>query len=188
MTHPGPLPQSAAWFAVARCKLKSLVMLARRQVAQPQANVGRVIRFADGTSGRVYRETIAYRGPTRNPCVLIVSFRLRGVRGAGHRAFEIESLLNTVLFVGFRGFVSKLWMAHDSNGVYRGLYEWDGPQDAEYYARALWRVLELVSVGGSIDFRVFPGLGRDEVLADPSVLDGHASTEPQAWWRVVAAA
>lgn len=188
MTHPGPLPQRVAWRAVAACFAKTVTMLAQRHVAHPQENVGRVIRFADGTAGRVYRETIAYRGPTRDPCVLIVSFRLRGVRGAGHRLFEKESILNTVLFVGFRGFVSKLWMAHDRNGVYRGLYEWDGPQDAEDYARALWRVLELVSVKGSIDFRVLPGLGRDEVLGDPSALDGHAATEPEAWWRVVGAA
>jgi hypothetical protein len=57
--------------------------------------------------------------------------------------FGRESLLNTPLFVGFPGFVSKLWLAHDDDGVYRGVYEWDGPARAEYYARCLWRILEL---------------------------------------------
>jgi hypothetical protein len=117
----------------------------------------------------------------------VVSFRLRRVRGVGHKAFEVESILNTVLFAGFPGLVSKLWMAHDDHGLYRGLYEWDGPRAAEDYARSLWRVLELVSEKGSIDFRVLPGLRRDEVLADPSRLDGHGDEEPDAWWRVVAA-
>ena len=35
------------------------------------------------------------------------------------------SLLNTPFFVGFPGFVSKLWLANDEHGVYRGLYRWD---------------------------------------------------------------
>jgi len=29
---------------------------------------------------------------------------------------------------------------HDQHDVYRGLYEWDGAECAEHYARALWRV------------------------------------------------
>lgn len=186
MNEPGPLPHREAWPAVARCIATSAGLLARRQVHQPPEYVGRVIRFADGSSGRVYRETRADRRP-RDPCVLIVAFRLRGVRGRGHRWFEKESLLNTPLFVGFPGFVSKLWLAHDSHGVYRGVYEWDGPESAEAYARALWRVLALVSARGSIGFRVFPGLRRDEVLADPGRLNGRALAAGEAWSRVVAA-
>jgi hypothetical protein len=188
MTNPGPLPKPTAWRAVARCFARTFAMLAQRDVHLPRVNVDRRIRFADGTTARVYRET-AVGGPApADPCVLVVSFRLRGVRGWGHAAFRAESILNTPLFVGFPGFVSKLWMAHDDHGTYRGLYEWDGPKAAEDYARALWRVLELVSEQGSIDFRVVPGVRRDEVLADPSSLDGHATSEPEAWWRVVEAA
>jgi hypothetical protein len=36
------------------------------------------------------------------------------------------------------------------------MYEWDGADRAEWYARSLWQVLELVSEAGSIDYRVFP--------------------------------
>jgi hypothetical protein len=64
------------------------------------------------------------------------------VRGLGHAAFRRESLLNTPLFAGFPGFVSKLWLADDDLGRYRGPYEWDDPLLAENYARALWRVLD----------------------------------------------
>jgi hypothetical protein len=188
MTNPGPLPRTAAWWAVARCFTRTLLMLARRELHLPRENVGRIIRFADGTSGRVYRETRVDRPVPQNPCILVVSFRLRRVHGRGHKAFEVESLCNTVLFAGFPGLVSKLWIAHDARGTYRGLYEWDGPAEAERYARSLWRVLEVVSEEGSIDFRVLPALRRDEVLADPSRLDGHADKEPEAWWRVVEAA
>ena len=187
MTHPGPLPRATAWCLVARCVARSAALLARGDIHLSPEHVGRVIRFADGSSGRVYRETTIDGPPPREPCVLVVAFRLRAVRGRGHVAFEKESLLNTPLFVGFPGFVSKLWLAHDSHGTYRGLYEWDGPEAAEEYARALWRVLELVSQRGSIGFRVFPGLRRDDVLADPGRLNGHARADEEAWWRVVAA-
>lgn len=180
----GPLPVRAAWFAVARCVVVSVVMLLRREVHLPRGHVGTVIRFADGSEGRVYRETVADWVPS-DPCVLAVSFRLRWVRGRGHALFRWESILNTPLFVGFPGFVSKLWLGHDGNGTYRGLYEWDGADAAQRYARSLWRVLQLVSEPGSIDYRVFAGLGRDDVLADPDVLVKQAQPEERAWWRVV---
>lgn len=186
MTDRGPLPQSVAWRAVVRCFARALGMLARREVHRPRENVGRFLAFADGTFGRVYRETTVDRPPA-NPCVLVVSFRLRMVRGRGHVAFEWESLLNTPLFVGFPGFISKLWLAHDDHGLYRGLYEWDGPVPAEQYARSLWRVLELVSVEGSIDYRVIPGMGRDDLLGEPARL-GPTDEQQGSWWRVVHAA
>jgi hypothetical protein len=162
-------------------------MLRRREVHQPRGNVGRVIPFADGTTGRVYRETAVDR-PAHDPCVLVVSFRLRLVRGRLHPLFRVESILNTPLFVGFPGFVSKLWLAHDRHDLYRGLYEWDGADRADAYARSLWRVLELVSEKGSIDYRVLPGLRREDVLAEQAALGRSAATESGEWWRVVPAA
>jgi hypothetical protein len=78
-----------------------------------------------------------------------------------------------------RGFVSKLWLAHDERGCYRGVYEWDGPRLAENYARALWRVLAPVSVPGSVHYVVLPGLRRDVLLEKPHVL-ASAATEAAA--------
>ena len=103
----------------------------------------------------------------------------------GARLFRWESLLNTPLFVGFPGFVSKLWLAHDEHGVYRGVYAWDGPRRAERYARSLWRVLALGCVPGSIHYRVLPGLGRDALLREPHLLDTVAPGDAAAWWRLV---
>jgi hypothetical protein len=92
--------------------------------------------------------------------------------------------------VGFPGFVSKLWVAHDEHDVYRGFYEWDGPDAARRYARSLWRVLALVSVRGSIRYAVLPGLRRADVLADPAVLGTvrplDAPKGDDGWWRLVA--
>lgn len=178
----GPLAYAAAGRAVARCVMETTRLLWKRRLHLPARRVGMRARFADGTSARIYRETIIDRGPTQDPCALAVEFRLRAVRGRGHAVFRWESLLNTPLFAGFPGFVSKLWLADDDYGRYRGLYEWDDPQLAENYARALWRVLALVSVRGSIHYVILPGLRRDEFLGAAQAGVGVADA---AWWRPV---
>jgi hypothetical protein len=186
MNVQAPLPNRIAVQALISCAARTVELLAHRRMHLPREHVGMRLHFADATSARVFRETVVDREPTVDPCVLVVEFRLRIVRGVGHTLFRWESLLNTPLFVGFPGFVSKLWMAHDEHDVYRGVYEWDGPSRAEFYARCLWRVLALGCVPESIHYRVLPGLGRDQVLADPRVLDTRAPAETAAWWKPVA--
>jgi hypothetical protein len=178
-----PLPQAVAWREVGECAVETVRLLRQRRVHLPDANVGERLHFADGTVGRVYRETVVDQEPPKAPCVLVVAFRLRFVRGRLHTLFRGESLLNTPLFVGFGGFVSKLWLAHDRDGVYRGVYEWDDPTRAEHYARCLWRVLALVSVSSSIRYAIVPGARRDDLLAGP----GGRLTEHDLpdWARVV---
>jgi hypothetical protein len=178
-----PLRPLEAAAAVARSGVKAAVLLAGRRIRQPTAHVGNVLRFADGTAAPVYRETVVRRPKTRDPAVLVVAFRLRWVRGRGHAAFRAESLLNTPLFVGFKGFVSKLWLRHDELGRYRGFYEWDGATLADSYARALWWVLWLVCEPGSIHYTVAPGRHRDDVLNNPGVLGPSGTTSPE-WWRL----
>jgi len=182
-----PLASRTALRALAACVANTARLLWQRRLHLPAARVGMGLRFADGTSARVYRETAVDRGATLDPCVLVVAFRLRAVRGLGHAVFRWESLLNTPLFAGFPGLVSKLWLADDEQGRYRGLYEWDGARLAENYARALWRVLALVSVPGSIRYVVIPGLRRDALLARPQVLAG-AEPDTAAWWRLTGVA
>lgn len=192
MNEQTPLPRGIAWRAVGRCAATTAVLLARRRLQLSRRHVGMRMRFADGSESVVYRETVV-DGPhheenrPEEPCVLVVQFRLRAVRGWGHALFRWESVLNTPLFAGFPGLVSKLWLAADEHGVYRGLYEWDGPARAEAYARALWRVLALVSVPGSIHYRVVPGLSRDELLALPGLARDDAE-DPALWWQPVAVA
>jgi hypothetical protein len=181
MTEPQPLPFGRAMSALGRCFVATGRLLARRSVHLPRRNVGRRLTFADGSSAVVYRETVADRGPVQDSCVLVVCFRLRWVRGFGHTLFRWESLFNTPLFVGFPGFVSKLWLAHDQRGVYRGLYEWDGAGRADAYVRALWWALIVVSEKRSIQYQVLPGQWRDLVLAEPRLLGRPASE----WWKPV---
>jgi hypothetical protein len=184
MTVPQPLPFGRAMRALGRSFVATARLLSHGHIHQPRTTVGRRLSFGDGSSAVVYRETVVDRAAPTEPCVLVVCFRLRWVRGWGHWLFRCESLLNTPLFVGFPGFVSKLWLAHDQHGVYRGLYEWDGADRADAYVRALWWALVVVSERDSIRCQVAPGLRRDAVLAQPGILGERANE----WWKLVAAA
>jgi hypothetical protein len=168
MTGPTPLPFPAAARDLIRCAVRGAVLLARGRIHHPRAEVGRRLSV-DGGRTWVYRETTVDIDHVGDPCVLVVEFRLRGVhRPWQHTLFRLESWLNLPLFVGFPGFVSKWWMAADERGVYRGIYDYDGPERADAYARALWWVLALVSVRGSIRHRVLPGVRRAEIVREPA--------------------
>jgi hypothetical protein len=179
-----PLALQRALLALAACLVRTAGLLVRRRIRQPIASRGREIFFADGSSAVVYRETVIDRPPPASPAVLVVGFRLRHVhRQWSHALFRLESELNTLLFAGFRGLVSKLWLRHDQHGLYRGFYQWDDPELAVAYVRALWWALALVSETASIQYAVLPGLFRDEVLADPAVIDASLRAAPGGWWR-----
>jgi hypothetical protein len=159
-----PLPFPAATLALLRCAVVSARLMARRRIHHPRDAVGTRLRFRDGATSWVYRETVVERPPAAEPCVLVVEFRLRAVRGRAHALFRAESWLNGPLFAGFPGLLTKWWVAADERGVYRGVYEYDGAERADAYARALWWVLAVVSVRGSIRHVVVPGARRTDVL------------------------
>jgi hypothetical protein len=163
---------------------RTAALLAARRIHLPRTHVGKQLHFADGSHATVYRETVVDREEIAEPAVLVVAFTLRAVHGrARHRWFRVESILNTPLFVGFPGYVSKLWLTHDRNGSYRGVYQWDGADQAEAYARSLWRVLNLVSLPGSIHYRVLPGMRREEFVRDPGAFGSTRVATGPDWWR-----
>lgn len=166
------------------CALEVVRLLLGRRLRLPRRWVGASVRFADGSSSWIYRDTEVDGREAREPCALVVRFRLRGVRGIGHALFRAESLLNTPMFAGFPGFVAKWWLAADEHGVYRGLYEWDGAERAEHYARALWWILAMVSVPGSIGYTVLEGRHRADLV--PPTTPAPSAGGP--WWQPVAVA
>ena len=187
MNEQRPLPWGTAAREVLRCAVTTVRLLLRRETHLRKRLVGTRLKFADGTSARVFRETVVDRAPADDPCLLVVQFRLRWLRGRWHKLFLGECILNTPLFVGFQGLVAKLWLDNDERDNYRGLYEWTDPVGAERYARSLWRVLQLVCARGDIRYVVLPGLRRDEVLQDPRVLEA-LNVGGDAWWRVTGSA
>ena len=182
MIERPPAAPATAVRRLARCVLTTFGLLGQRRIHLPKGCVGLQLHFADGTASKVYRETVVDRPATADPAVLVVGFRLRAVHGQ-----LAHALFNTPLFVGFPGFVSKLWVAHDSRDIYRGVYEWDGATLAEDYVRTLWRVLALVCVPGSIRYEIVPGLTRGELLSDPTTLDTRAPAQMRDALRLMAA-
>lgn len=185
MAVEGRLPFRRAIIAIAHCIVTSIWLVLTGRIHQPRDRVGIRLRFADGSAADIYRETVVDASAPAEPVVLIVEFRLRAVHGFSHRIFRWESLLNTPLFVGFEGFVSKLWLAHDGNEVYRGIYEWDGAQAANSYVGALKWILGLVCVPGSIHHWVVGHSNRDQWLAQTGELVRSAAIDNAEWWRVV---
>jgi hypothetical protein len=159
-----------------------MVLLARHQLRLPKRHAGRELRFADGTTSRVYRETVRAGVGTADPALLVVRFRLRllGNSRLLHALFRVESILNTPLFAGFPGFRSKLWATDRRTGFYRGVYEWDGVAAATFYATTLCGLLRVLSEPGSVNFHVVPGVRRDDFLRDPGVVA--AGSEPAWCW------
>jgi hypothetical protein len=86
MDERPPLAYGAALRALTGCFASTARLLWQRRMHLPAGRVGMRLRFADDSSSRVFRETVVDRGATLDPCVLVVEFRLRAVRGRRHAA------------------------------------------------------------------------------------------------------
>lgn len=172
--------------AFAASALVTAALLLRGHLRLADGNVDRRLVFADGTSSRVYRETVRAGAPTREPALLVVEFRLRlvGRNARLHRLFRAESIANTPLFAGFPGFRWKLWCTDEQRWTYRGVYEWDGADRAVDYATTLSSLLRLVCVPSSVRFHVEPGFWLADVLQDPSLLAADEPPPDGPWWRL----
>jgi hypothetical protein len=158
-------------------------MAARHRLARPGDHAGAMLSFKDGTTSRVFRETVVVGAATSEPVLLVIGFRLAFLDDLGplHAGFRRECLIHTPLFAGFRGFRSKLWLQDEETRVYRGVYQWDGEKDAATYAARMVGLLTPFSNRGTARHHLVPGLTRAEYLCDP---DATAGGEPDAWWRL----
>jgi hypothetical protein len=177
---PGP----AAAFA--RSAMATSRLMGTGRLTSPSTYLGRRLRFADGSTSFVFRET-AIRDPNpRDPAVLVVQFRLRafGHRRWLHALFRRECILHTPLFAGFPGFQSKLWISDTTTGVYRGLYEWDDPERATEYADTLVRLLVPLSTHSSVRYHVVPGIRRRDLFAASGCAGTVQEEGADDWWRL----
>lgn len=97
MNPQTPLPYRIAARLELDCIARTAVLLAQHRIQPRQDHSGLQLYFANGTSALVYQETVVDSGMSEDPCVLIVEFRLRGMRGWLHTIFRWESMLNTPL-------------------------------------------------------------------------------------------
>jgi hypothetical protein len=171
--------------AFARSAVATFRLMAAGRLTSPSTYLGRRLRFADGMTSFVFRETAIRDRDPRDPAVLVVQFRLRvfGHRCWLHALFRRECILHTPLFAGFPGFKSKLWISDTATRVYRGLYEWDGTERAVDYADHLVRLLIPLSTRGSVRYHVIRGIRRQDLFRDPErAVAGH-DQGVDGWWR-----
>lgn len=148
-------------------------------------HVGHWLTFSDGSRSQVYRETVRLHAATSDPALLVAAFELPlvGTRGFFHTLFRPVSMVNTPLFAGFPGFRSKLWLTDLRTGVYRGVYQWDGPWRADEYAVTLTALLRPLCHRGSVAYHVHPGVWRDDFLREPAMI-GVPTRPDDRWWRL----
>jgi hypothetical protein len=158
-------------------------MATYHRLTRPADHIGATLSFRDGTTSRVFRETLVVRAATVDPVLLVIRFRLAFLDDLGplHAGFRRECLIHTPLFAGFPGFRSKLWLEDEDTRVYRGVYQWDGERDAAGYAARMVGLLAPFSNRGTARSHVVPGLTRSDFLLDPDVTTGG---ESDGWWRL----
>lgn len=130
-----------------------------------------MLTTGDGRRFVVYRETVREAGA--NPAgsdgaVLAFRFHLRLVprptRPLAVRVFEPLSVVTTPFFAGLEGFRTKLWLFDHGTGDYMGVYQWASAGEAEAYARALRRLMDRLSVPGSVSYEVVEDAALDEYV------------------------
>ena len=158
-------------------------LVASRRLTSPKAKLGARLRFADGSSSFVFRETAVTDAGMSDPTLLVISFRLAalGSNGRLHAAFRRECILHTPLFAGFPGFASKLWIDDVETGVYRGVYQWQGGDLARHYAARMVALLAPFSNAGTARYQVVDQIRRDEFLLRPQLAPADGEGD---WWRL----
>jgi len=164
MTDDVPAAKSILGAALA-CAVRVVKLLVARQLHLRRDRLGAEVSIPDGRRFIVFRDTSRDGPEPLQPVTLAVWFRLRGVPpGARIRRwlFERESILNTILFAGFDGYLVKLWMVDPHTSDYAGLYTWASAEEAERYAEYITGVLRPLSTSGSLGYKVVTDHTLDE--------------------------
>jgi hypothetical protein len=174
-------PRFAALGDFARSARAWRKLVASGLLFSPKEWVGVRLRFQDGTSPFVFRETARRETSTDDPAVIVIQFRLAflGSNPSLHAGFRRECILHTPLFAGFPGFRSKLWADDIGTGVYAGIYEWQGAELASHYAERMVGLLTPFSNPGTARYHVIERRHRDDFLSSP--LD---AGERGSWWQL----
>jgi hypothetical protein len=151
-------PMRTVWLALG-CAVRTVWLLARGALHIDHSLDGRLAQLPDGRSFEIFRRTTSSASDhdTGEPVVLSVWFHLRFVPAWARRRralFERESILNTLLFAGFAGYESKLWMVDPDTNEFAGLYQWRGREAAERYARYIASVLRPLSSHGLVGWDI----------------------------------
>jgi hypothetical protein len=153
---------------MARCAARTLGLLARRHLHIDRSTKGATVELRDGRGFTVFRDTSCDVDWGDDEVTILVWFHLRATSSASPRRswlFERESILNTLMFAGFRGYRRKMWMVDRATGDYAGLYTWCGRSAAETYARYITAVLRPLSVRGSVGSALCDRVDEDDTAS-----------------------
>lgn len=156
-----------------RLVLRSLAnfadLVGRGELHLAEQRLGLSFRLLDGRFYRVFRDSYRTQ-PAQSPTVIEVVFRLKliGAARVPHWAFQRLCVLTTPFWSGFDGFVVKLWMVHPQTKGYAGIYQWAGVGAAQRYLDVLLPVLRVVSVPGSVRYRLHPETELADFLRERS--------------------
>jgi hypothetical protein len=159
---------------MARCAVETLELGVKGRLHIRRPPVVDRARLPDGRWFEVFRQTTCDHDGESEILTLAVWFHLRAIpSGARVRRwlFERESILNTILYAGFAGYRTKLWMVDPVSCDYAGLYEWDGADAAERYGRYITAVLRPLSGPGSVGFETVEGTPLLEYLSTTGPAD-----------------
>jgi len=151
----------------ARCFVCTVALLFQRRLHIGHRRVRHDVVLDDGRRYVVFRETSCDTPTSTRPVTLVVWFRLRAIPPGARlrrRIFERACIVNTLLFAGVPGYVTKLWMVNPPTSDYAGLYSWRSASEAESYGRYITSILRPLSARGSIGFNVVADRTLDEYL------------------------
>jgi hypothetical protein len=133
--------------------LRALLLFLTGRVRFIKEDVGREFAGDGGERFRVFRSAVIIsRGVPPPAARFVIRFQPNDMGIEANKRF---SLLPMMIFMGFTGFRSKMWMVDESTGVCQGLYEWQTMADAENYSRSIAvRFMTRRSVPGSVGFKI----------------------------------
>lgn len=134
--------------------IRANINLLRGRYRFPQDRVGEIVEY-EGQKFTIFRQMIVDPGAKKcgDPrAVFKVRFRVANMSPGRNKIF---SRFTIPFFSGLPGFRSKLWLLDAETGDNMGIYEWDTPEDAAFYAQSFaMRFMTRRSVPGSAKFEI----------------------------------
>ena len=111
---------------------------------------------SNGRTYMVFCETVSDREYGGEEVTLIIGFRLKliGKSRFFHWIFQHICILDTPIWVGFRGFKTKYWMVEPDTQDYLGLYRYQSKDNARKYAEYICAVFRPLSTRDSVWYEI----------------------------------
>lgn len=170
--------------------VRSAVNVARSLIEgrfrMPTDRIGEPLTTDGGQTFTIYRETtVEPRGRDSQRAMAVLAFQFHlwfmpdPLVPIAVRVFEPLSILTTPFFAGLPGFRTKLWLFDHDTGDYLGIYQWENPEMASRYARALRKLMAVFAAPGTVSYGVFEDTSLD------AYLESHTPAEEtsESWVR-----